>query len=1441
MSSIDNRVVEMSFNNDRFQKNIGTTMGSLDNLKGKLNFDSSRRSAEDLQQSFDRFSLNGFVNAVRGAGSGFTALSAIGLTALATITNAAVEAGGRIIKALTFGPALGGLQEYETNLNSIQTVLANTASKGTKLTDVNAALEELNTYSDKTIYNFSEMARNIGTFTAAGVDLKTSVGAIKGIANLAALSGSDSNQASTAMYQLSQALSTGTVKLQDWNSVVNAGMGGEVFQTALKDTAKVHGVAVEDIIKKEGSFRDSLQKGWLTADILNETLSKFTGDLSAEQLKTMGYSKQQIAAILEMGQTATDAATKVKTATQLIGTLKESIGSGWSKTFQIVFGDFDEAKDLFTSINNVLGGVVSQSADTRNALLQGWKDLGGRTALIEGFWHVLNGGRQIIAYVKAAFRDLFPKKTAQDLFNMTVAFRDLAKRFADGTVSIGPTIRILKGFFAILSIGWQLVKAVALQLGKLFAKFKGGGRDVSDFVGGIAEWLVNLDAAIKKGDLFTQWFEKLGGYIRVGLDHLKAFGALVATIFSNLGLPDFGSKLSDVFAGLLTNGTSFEKVSGAFSSAWTVIKNIKDRLVEALGELLNSFLSLFDGVDQGPNVAGALSPLAEEFKTQFGKIKDTIFEVFGDGDFTSLFTVLSSGFLGGIILAIRKFFKHGLKLDLSGGLLDSISKSFDGLTGTLTTMQTSVKANTLLKIAIAVGLLTLSIIALANIDTEKLAKALGAIAVGMGELMAGMAVLGTIGSGLGLIKIPILAASMILLAGALLLLSYAVKSMADLSWDDLARGLAGVAVGLTLMTASMSVLGGISGGILRASFAMLPMAKGLRLMAEAVHAFAGMDWNTMARGMTGVAGGLLIITLSLRNMPPNIRANALGLVIIAAALKLLALALSSLGAIPWDVMGRGLSGMAVALGLITAALRLMPKNIFVQAAGLVLVAGAMNILASAIKSMGGMSWEEIGKGLATLAGALGILAGALRLMSGTLAGALALSAVVVALGLFLPILITLGALPWQVILTALGALAGIFVVLGVAGLLLSPLAPILLALSVSVAILGTGILALGAGLVLAGTGIGLLVAAAVGGTAVLVTVLRKIIAEIPGFMAAVAVGVIEMAKVIGDGAPEIVDAMVKIAVGLLDAVDELAPKIRTSIGVVIDTLLGVLKDNTPKIVQAGFDLLISLLNGIGDNIGAVVSSVTDIITEFLYNLGLAIPDIVQAGFDMLVAVLDGIANSLDENIQKVIDAGGRIVGALIDGFIGGIGGLVGKAKDAIMTFFGNIWQNVLDFFGIASPSKKMLWVGEMVMKGFIKGIDQNSADASKSVNEMKANVFDTMSTIIRDIPTIFDGMTEATPTITPVLDLSNVENGARKLDAMLASTVPLDPETSLNQARYISVRQRDLEQTKAEAVSAVIPNLSFEQNNYSPQALSTIDIYRRTRNQISMAKEALGI
>lgn len=404
--NVDEKVVQLRFDNKQFEANAQKSMSTLDKLKEKLGFKKTNDELNELNKTVQKTDLSPLGKAAEEVSVKFDALGVMAARVLMNITDTAMNAGKKLVEAFTIDPIKSGFEEYETQINAVQTILANTSSKGTTPEEVNEALDELNHYADLTIYNFTQMTRNIGTFTAAGVGLKESTSAIQGIANLAAVSGSNAQQASTAMYQLSQALAAGALKLQDWNSVVNAGIGGQVFQDALKKTAEVHGVCVDEMIKEEGSFRETLKKGWITADILTETLSKMTKSGAAEYLanltgvsldqvkatqemvasaedgsktydelaesmaKTGKISKQDALDILTMADTAEDAATKVKTFTQLMDTLKEAAQSGWTQTWEIIIGDFGEAKELFTEASDFFSDLINKSSDARNDLLE---------------------------------------------------------------------------------------------------------------------------------------------------------------------------------------------------------------------------------------------------------------------------------------------------------------------------------------------------------------------------------------------------------------------------------------------------------------------------------------------------------------------------------------------------------------------------------------------------------------------------------------------------------------------------------------------------------------------------------------------------------------------------------------------------------------------------------------------------------------------------------------------------------------------------------------------------------------------------------------------------------------------------------------------------------------------------------------------------------------
>lgn len=413
--TVDNKVVEMRFDNDQFEKGVATSMSTIDKLKAKLNFQDADKSLSSLSDSAKKVDMSTLANSVQKVSLQFSSLQVIAGTALANITNNAVNTGRKILSALTTNSVKDGMSEYETQMNAVQTILANTQKEGTNVKIVNKYLDELNTYADKTIYNFSEMTRNIGTFTAAGVKLGTSVSSIKGIANLAATSGSNAQQASTAMYQLSQAIAAGKVQLMDWNSVVNAGMGGQVFQDALIRTSEHLKTGAKEAINTYGSFRESLSKGeWLTTQVLTETLDQFATaadtqeeyEAAVKKFVDEGYSQEEAEQIATMAKTAGEAATKVKTFSQLIDTCKEALGSGWTTTWRLIFGDFEDARKLWTSVSDAIGGFINKFSDARNkvldsALYNNFKSLGERiksvgeatetvTKVTENFGEVVN-------------------------------------------------------------------------------------------------------------------------------------------------------------------------------------------------------------------------------------------------------------------------------------------------------------------------------------------------------------------------------------------------------------------------------------------------------------------------------------------------------------------------------------------------------------------------------------------------------------------------------------------------------------------------------------------------------------------------------------------------------------------------------------------------------------------------------------------------------------------------------------------------------------------------------------------------------------------------------------------------------------------------------------------------------------------------------------------
>lgn len=1281
-TTVDERVVEMRFDNKQFEQNIQTSLSSLDKLKKSLNLEGAAKGLETVNDAANKCSgnMSPLSNAVETVRVRFSALEVMAITALQNITNSALAAGKNLVSAFTIDPIKTGFEEYETQINAVQTILANTSSKGTTLDQVNNALDELNHYADMTIYNFTEMTRNIGTFTAAGVDLDTSVAAIKGIANLAAVSGSNSQQASTAMYQLSQALAAGTVKLQDWNSVVNAGMGGQVFQDALKETAKVHGIAIDEMIKDEGSFRETLSKGWLTSDILTETLAKFTGDLNEDQLRTMGYADDQIKSIMEMGKTANDAATKVKTFTQLFDTLKEAAQSGWTQSWEIIVGDFEEAKELLTEVSDTFSAVINASADARNKMLQDWKDLGGRTMMIEAVKNVFEGLVSVVKPVREAFHEIFPPMTGKQLADITERVRDLTAKFKMGEESSKNLKNTFKGVFAVLDIVGQAFKAVAGGVGELIGLFLPAGNGVLSLTGSFGEYLVKLDETVKKTDVFGKAVSTVVDIVKTAItfvktagEKVKEFGKAAGEKFDFPGFELFHSFLERVHDRMAQIGDGAGKMKSGVIVAF-----------EMMGEALEKckFLKVMEALWI------AVKVIAGGIADAVGTMMGTLAEKLGNADFSGVLDILNSIAVGGIAVSISKFLKSVTEpLEGLNGVLEGVTGILDGVRGCFEAYQTNLKAGTLLKIGAAIALLAGSIVAISLIDSDKLSASLGAITVLFANLLGAMAIFNKISSDTG--KVSKACTAMIAMSVAVSILTGALKKVSDLDWGELARGLVGIA-GLTAIVVASSkamasgqkqvmkgatsliIFGvaikilasackdlsrlqwdelgrGLTGvGVLFAEIAvflrvakfngkMISTATGIvilsaamKVLASACKDFGQMEWSEIGKGLAGIGGLLaeLAVFTNLAGNAKHVMSTGVALIAIGAAMKIFASAVKDFGQLQWDEIGRGLTAMGGALAEVAIAVNLMPKNMIGIGTGLVIVGGALEIIANCMSKFGGMQWEEIGRGLTVMGGALAELAISLNFMKGTLGGSAALLVASGALAVLAPVLSILGALSWEAIAKGLISIAGAFTIIGVAGAVLTPLVPTILALSGAFALIGVGVLTIGAGLLAAGTGLSALAigftalatAGAAGATAIvaaLTVIVTGIAGLIPAVLTKVGEGIIAICKVIAAGAPAIGEAVKAVVLTLIDVFVSCVPQLADGALQLVVGVLAALVTYTPQIVDLAFKFLIGILEGIASNL----------------------PSLIKAGVDVLVAFFAGIVDAL-----RGIDTGALLKG-----------------------------------------------------------------------------------------------------------------------------------------------------------------------------------------------------
>ena len=1327
---IEQRVVQMKFDNAQFEAGTKQTLNTLDKLKQKLKFDDVEDSFSKIANSAKKVDMTSVANSVETTRLKFSALEVMAVGALTKIGASLTDLATKTLKMFTLDPVMQGFSEYELKMGSVQTIMAST---GESIDVVNKYLNELNEYSDRTIYSFSDMTNNIGKFTNAGVKLDVAVAAMQGIANAAALSGANSQQASSAMYNFSQAMSAGYMGLVDWNSISNtAGMGTLAFKEELIKTAVELGTLIEteegyistttnlqgkvsEAFDASTQFTNSLQHRWMTTDVLTKTLSKYSDTTT------------------ELGKAAAAAAQDVKTFSGMMDALKESVGSGWAQTWEILIGNLEEAKAFWTPINNVLSDIIKKSSDARNKVLQEWVDLGGKDHLLEGFKNFFTGLGDIFSRIGTAFKDAFGVFTGADLERITSGFSNLL-------TALKPTEGVLNGiqkafqtFFNVIKLGIEVLKiplelipifeAVLERLGQAIEIVAPGFEDISN---GISDFINSSDGA--------------------------------ATIIQNV---------ADAVGIVALNIANFIR-----SLSLDSFKNLVDSLSNTIEKVLGNILGLKDRLSGVLDFRGVLNPTNNLLKTFVDILNsipwDSVVKgILGGGGLILAFTKLTnfSKTLTGYMDRFLGIFKP------FGDIVGEVKTAIDTITEGLKGAEETLTPSTWKDLGIGIGLVAGSLLVLASMETDKLGNAMAALTLIMGTMTAFSALshkYGGMGTTSGLISFGV---SMLILATAfeklgdipldkmegaslaisllaglittfslvtskfngdhkakiteligfaasILILVQGVEQLGQLDTNQLNNGLTGITVLVMEMTAAIAIVSNTPKIQMNKVLSMISFATSMNILANAMVDIGNMEWEQIAKGLAGIAGVMAeIVAFAMLIPDKSFLGAAASITLLSAGILVMSEAVKSMGSLDWNGIAVGLTGLAGILASIVLFTAAMPKNDLVKiGSGLVIMSAGIAVIGSVMKSLSSLSWEQLATGLLGMAGALTSVVVASRLISNS--GSASLVVAAAGLTVLCSAFKSMSDMSWGEIgmsfvsiATAIGLVAG-------AAMLLKPISPAILSLSVSLAAFSASIVVLGAGLSLLGAGLALVAGS-------LVTAVYAIEQAFEGL-----VNIVKMA---------------------LEAIIDLAPLMAEAFGAALAAVLDVIVDSIDLIVDAIMKLLVSVVKSLSSYAGPLIDGLGDFILVVIRGLSKYVPQIINEGVkligDALIAIFDAVGQfDSDALLKCVVAAGGFGL------FVAALSALLPLIPSAALGLVG-FGALVAEFMGI------LALLGSMNKIDGLQELMNGGAEVLEMVGECIGNFLGSIVEGFTDnLPDIGENLSDFMDKLTPFLD------GIKKID-----------------------------------------------------------------------------
>lgn len=1353
-SSSDDRVVTLRMRIEEFASNAKLAIGMLGQLGTALNDTNGAKGLDEINAAARRLDFSGLTMGLSQATEQFSALGIMGIRILQNIADQAFATGKRLVSSLSVDNISAGFNKYEEKTKSVQTIMNAT---GLSIDEVNAQLEKLNWYTDETSYSFNDMVSNIGKFTAMKIPLDTAVQAMEGIANWAAVSGQGANEAARAMYNLSQAIGTGSVKLIDWNSIVNANMATSEFMETAIDTAKALGV-LNKAGKTKGkgtlvsteNFRDTLSEGWFTKDVLLETLQKYgayTEEVykvaTEEGLTAADAMKKVSSATMELGAKSFKAAQEAKTFTDAIEATREAVGSGWSNSFEIIFGNYEEAKVLWTDLANFLYEIFAEPGFERNEILETWKELGGQTTMINAAKNAWAALAKVFELVRNAWEWIFPPKTVDEkavaLVSLTVKINHFMESLLLTGSTAGKVRHMFEGFFAALDIGWMLIKAVAGAIKSVLAYILPASTGFLDFGMAVGDGIVDLRNYLKETDFFATKLAQLGAFLRPVGDLLRTILGYISEVFiafRNVDFLDIGKSIQDFFGRLtivkyVTAGIAYLKqsftdflnwivpqmddIAGAITNAInSVIESFKsedgainfDKILNAavVGVGLKSVIDLVKKIKEG---FGSISSIKESITGVFNSIGESLNNFAKNIDIKNLLLMATAITLLAISVKLLGSMDIG---DLAEGMIaitllfKQLNKFIEDFSDGFDTKQVAAfKAisSFLKSLAASILILAASMYILAQLEPAQLVLGLAAVSLMLLELTK---VVEHLTKQKLETKLKNVSKGLIPFAVSIVILTTAVKKLGELDIASLAKGVAALGVVMAELGIFLSKTDFKKFGAFKAT-GLIALAASMLIFYEAIAKFGALDPTQLVVGMTSV--GVILAALgafvNATKEAKGVFTTAVGLTVLAAAMLIFAQVIEKLGAIPLEQLGNGFLALGGSLAMVALFVRTLPKakGMLAQAASILLIAAAIRLMVPALVTLAEIELEKLGTALLGLGGALGIMVLALNLMKGTVGGAAALTLMSVALLALVPALIMLSDLNLEQIgMMAVALAAGLGVLVG-AGYLMSPVAGVISGVALSLAALAAAI-ALMIAAITAGDIVGTLfgITGAISQLATL-EVIRQFVLLLPQLL-------IDLVVALVQGLSEVANALLDTLTQLLQLILAKGPEfLATGMQVLLMILQGI-NEYLPELIDAGITMVVELIDGLTRGIPELARSAVDLVVSFAEALGNELPRLIDAGYHLVLDTIKAIADFFRDGVPELLDALAELGIAIAQGLVNGIVKGFPKVVDAGKQMGSALINLFKDTFGIHSPSVVFQEFGVYLMEGLSEGIKKDT-------------------------------------------------------------------------------------------------------------------------------------